>query len=123
MLIGAALVAGPAQERIDLGLQGGLQQQPHAQAGDVLQDLSKGLVGREQLVDLGTGAFGGQYSSCHGRRSSFVLSQVRGNLRPLRIYTRDRTPPQPTTACARQQWATRCCGSAILPNLTLVLSR
>jgi hypothetical protein len=94
VLIGAALVAGPPQERIDLCLQGGLQQQPHAQAGDVLQDLSKGLVGREQLVDLGTGAFGGQYSSCHGRRSSFVLSQVRGNLRPLRTYTRDRTPPR-----------------------------
>ena len=59
MLIGAALVAGPPQERIDLSLQGGLQQQPHAQAGDVLQDLGKGLVGREQLVDLGTGALGG----------------------------------------------------------------
>jgi hypothetical protein len=59
MLLGAALVAGPPQELLDLGLQGGLQQQPHAQAGNLLQDLSKGLVGREQLVDLGAGAFGG----------------------------------------------------------------
>jgi len=59
VLLGAALVAGPPQERLDLSLQGGLQQQPHAQAGNLLQDLSKGLVGREQLVDLGAGALGG----------------------------------------------------------------
>jgi hypothetical protein len=34
----AALVARSAQERVDLGLQRGLQQQPHADAGDVFQD-------------------------------------------------------------------------------------
>jgi hypothetical protein len=59
VLLGAALVAGPPQELLDLGLQGGLHQQPHAQAGDLLQDRGQVTIGREQLVDLGAGALGG----------------------------------------------------------------
>lgn len=51
-------VALPAQELADLGLQGGLHHQPHAQPGDLLQDLAKLLVGGEQLVDLGADALG-----------------------------------------------------------------
>jgi hypothetical protein len=48
----ATLVAVAAEEFADLGLQGGLHDQPHAQPGDLLQDLAKLLVGGEQLVDL-----------------------------------------------------------------------
>jgi hypothetical protein len=55
----AALVAGTAEERVDLGLQGGLHQQPHADAGDVLQDRGEVTAGGEQLVDLGTQPVGG----------------------------------------------------------------
>jgi hypothetical protein len=52
----ATLVAVAAEELADLGLQGGLHDQPHAQPGDLLQDLARLLVGGEQLVDLGADA-------------------------------------------------------------------
>jgi hypothetical protein len=53
----AALVAVPAKERGDLGLQRGLQQQPRPEATDLLEDLTQvtGRVGK-QLVDLGADA-------------------------------------------------------------------
>ena len=44
-----------APERADLGLQGGLHDQPHAQPGNLLQDLPEVLLGGEGLVDLGVG--------------------------------------------------------------------
>jgi hypothetical protein len=59
VLLGAALVAGPPQELLDLGLQGGLHQQPHGQPGNLLKDRGQVTIGREQLVDLGAGALGG----------------------------------------------------------------
>jgi hypothetical protein len=52
----AAGVAVTAQELADLGLQGGLHDQPHAQPGNLLQDLPEVLLGGEQLVDLGADA-------------------------------------------------------------------
>jgi hypothetical protein len=55
----AALVAGTAEKRIDLGLQGGLHHQPDADAGDVLQDRGEVTAGGEQLLDLGTQPLGG----------------------------------------------------------------
>jgi hypothetical protein len=54
----AAGVAVTAQELADLGLQGGLHDQPHAQPGNLLQDLTKGLLGGQQLVDPGADALG-----------------------------------------------------------------
>jgi hypothetical protein len=39
---------------VDLGLQGGLHQQPHADPGDILKDRRQVTVGAEQLVDRGT---------------------------------------------------------------------
>jgi hypothetical protein len=52
--VGIALVTLPAQERGDLGLQCGLQQQSSAEPGDLLDHLAQvtSRVG-EQLVDLG----------------------------------------------------------------------
>jgi hypothetical protein len=41
-----------AQELGQLGLHGGLHDQPHAQAGDLLQHLAEVLLGGEQLIDL-----------------------------------------------------------------------
>jgi hypothetical protein len=52
----ATLVAVAAQELADLGFDGGLHDQPHAQPGDLLQDLPEVLLGGEQLVDLGADA-------------------------------------------------------------------
>jgi hypothetical protein len=52
-----AHVAVAAQELGHLGLQRGLHDQPHAEAGDLLQDLAEVLLGGEQLVDLGADAF------------------------------------------------------------------
>jgi hypothetical protein len=46
-------VAVAAQELAHLGFHGGLHDQPHAQAGDLLQDLGEVLLGGEQLIDLG----------------------------------------------------------------------
>ncbi|MFL6250824.1 MAG: hypothetical protein ACJ75N_09905 [Actinomycetes bacterium] len=45
-----------AQELGHLGFHGGLDDQPHAEAGDLLQDLPQVLLGGEQLVDLGADA-------------------------------------------------------------------
>jgi hypothetical protein len=50
---GVTLVAVAAQERGDLGFQGGLGHQPNTEPGDLLQDHAKVLVAGEQLVDLG----------------------------------------------------------------------
>ena len=91
-----ALVAGSAQELSHLGLRGGLHHQTAAEAAHLLKDRGQVTVGGEQRIDLSADALGRGYSWCHGCRSSFVLSQVRGNLRPLHVYTRDETPPPPT---------------------------
>jgi hypothetical protein len=53
----ATLVAVAAQELAHLGFHGGLDDQPHAQPGDLLQDLPQVLLGGEQLVDLGADPF------------------------------------------------------------------
>jgi hypothetical protein len=51
---GVTLVAVPPEERGDLGLQCGLQQQPRAEPGDLLHHITKVTAGvSEQLVDLG----------------------------------------------------------------------
>ena len=75
--VAATLVPGPAQELRDLGLQGGLEHQPHAEPGDLLKDRREVTVGAEQLMDLGADALDRRYSSCHGCRSSFVLGGSR----------------------------------------------
>jgi hypothetical protein len=53
-----ASVAVAAQELADLGLQCGLDDQAHAQPGDLLQHLPEVLLGGEQLIDLGADALG-----------------------------------------------------------------
>jgi hypothetical protein len=54
----ATSVAVAAQELADLGLQGGLDDQPHAQPGDLFEDLAEVLLGGEQLIDLDADALG-----------------------------------------------------------------
>jgi hypothetical protein len=56
--VGGALAAVAAEEVADLGLQGGLQPQPHAEPGDLFQDQSKILAAGEQLIDLGADTVG-----------------------------------------------------------------
>lgn len=68
----AALVAVPAQELGHLGLEGGLEQEPRRQAGDLLEHMAEVTLGGEQLVNLCADALGGRYSCSHGCRSSFV---------------------------------------------------
>jgi hypothetical protein len=53
----AAHIAVAAEELGHLGFHGGLDDQPHAEASDLLQDLAEVLLGGEQLVDLGADAF------------------------------------------------------------------
>ena len=84
----AALVPGPAQELLDLGLQGGLEHQPHAESGDVLKEQGEVAVGAEQLVDLGADALDRRYSSCHGCRSSLVLGGSREPTPVARLHQR-----------------------------------
>lgn len=52
------LVAGPAQERVDLGLHRRLDDQPGTQARDILDDLGQLTRAVEQGVDLGTDPVG-----------------------------------------------------------------
>jgi hypothetical protein len=75
--VAATLVPGPAQEFLDLGLQRGLEHQPHAEPGDILKDQDEVTARSEQLVDLGADALDRRYSSCHGCRSSLVLGGSR----------------------------------------------
>ena len=56
--LGGPLVAGPAQEHLDLGLHRGLDDQPGTQAGDVLDDLRQLTRPVEQGVDLATDPLG-----------------------------------------------------------------
>jgi hypothetical protein len=51
---GRTLVAGPAQECLDLGFQRGLDDQPGTEAGDILDHLAQLTLPAEQGVDLGT---------------------------------------------------------------------
>ena len=60
---GRPLVAGPTQERIDLGFQRGLDNQPGTQAGDVLDHLAQLTLPAEQGIDLGTDLLGRRYSN------------------------------------------------------------
>ncbi len=86
-------VALPAQELGDLGLDGGLHQQAHTEAGHLLEDLAEVTIRSEQVamsvqmrsmgdtrVDTGVGSF-------------LCLRGFERNLRPSSIYTADRTPP------------------------------
>ncbi len=60
--VGGALVAGAAQELLDLDLHGGLHDQPSAQARDLLQLLGKVDATPEQGIDLAADLLGGRYS-------------------------------------------------------------
>jgi hypothetical protein len=70
--VGVALVTLPTQERGDLSFQGGRQEQPGSEPGDLLDHLGQvtGGIG-EQLVDLGADALDRRYSCGHGRGSPF----------------------------------------------------
>jgi hypothetical protein len=46
-------VAFPAQELSDFGLDRGLDEQAHAEASDLLQDVGQVAVGGEEVVDVG----------------------------------------------------------------------
>jgi len=59
-------VAFPAQELGDLGLDGGLHEEAHADAGYLLQHVAEITLGGEQVVDVGADALDGGYSSGHG---------------------------------------------------------
>ncbi len=71
-------VAVAAQELGDLRLQGRLHDQPHRQAGHLLEVIQQapGRRAGDQPGDLVTDALGGRYSWCHGCRSSFVSGQL-----------------------------------------------
>jgi hypothetical protein len=66
--------AVPAQELRDLGLQRGLEHQPHRGSGHLFEMLQQAapLGAGDQLVDLRADALTGRYSCSHGCRSSFV---------------------------------------------------
>src|SRR6266581_3106030 len=53
-----AASTGSAEELGDLGLEGGLHQQPRAEPGDIFEDLRQLLVLGEQLVDVAVDALG-----------------------------------------------------------------
>jgi len=55
---GRPLIAGPAQERLHLSFQRGLDDQPGTQARDVLDHLAQLTLPAEQGVDLGTDLLG-----------------------------------------------------------------
>ena len=71
-----ALVAGPAQERLDLGFHSGLDDHAGAEAGDILQDLDQVAAPGEQGVDFGAQGMRRRYSCRHGRRAPSRVADV-----------------------------------------------
>jgi hypothetical protein len=71
IVVASALIALPAQEGVDFGLDGRLHHEPDSEPADLLQDGAELLAGAEQRVDLCADALTGRYSWCHGCRSSF----------------------------------------------------
>ncbi|WEB44046.1 hypothetical protein MOV08_35370 [Streptomyces yunnanensis] len=65
-----ALVAGTAEEGVDLGFHRGLDDQAGAESGHVFQYLDQVAVTGEQGINLGTDGLGGRYSSGHERGSA-----------------------------------------------------
>ena len=59
---GGALIAGTSEEHVDLGLHRSLDDQPGAEAGDVLDDLRQVTLSVEQGVDLAPDPVRGRYS-------------------------------------------------------------
>ena len=59
-------VALTAQELGNLGLDGGLHEQAHAEAGHLLQYVAELPLGTEQVVYLGADTLDGRYSYGHG---------------------------------------------------------
>src|SRR5690606_25115516 len=57
---GGALVASPAEERVHLGFDGGLDDQAGAEPGDVFENLDEITIGGEQGVDLGADGLNGR---------------------------------------------------------------
>jgi len=61
-----ALTAGvplAAQELGDLRLEGGLEEERDSEPGYLLEDVAELTAGAEELIELGTDALGGGYSS------------------------------------------------------------
>ena len=56
VVIVAPLVADTTEELVDLGLDGDLHHQAHAEPGDVLEDRGQLAIRTEQLIDVGTQA-------------------------------------------------------------------
>ena len=61
--VGRALVARPTEELGHLGLHRGLDHQPGAQPGDLLQDLDQVTRTVEQGIDLAADPLSGRYSN------------------------------------------------------------
>ncbi|WUE07822.1 hypothetical protein OHA25_03290 [Nonomuraea sp. NBC_00507] len=70
-----ALVAGAAEEGVDLGFDGGLDDQAGAEPGDVLDDLDQVTIGGEQGIDLGTDGLDRRYSTGH-ERGAFLRANL-----------------------------------------------
>ena len=88
-------VALPAEELGELGLQGGLEEQAHADTGHLLQDLAEVAVRGEQVVDVGADALEGGYSCGHGCGFLSLLARLREEPTPVVYLHRglDATPP------------------------------
>jgi hypothetical protein len=87
------LVAVPAQELGDLGLQRRLDHQAHAEPGSLLQGLGQRLAASKQVINLRADALGGRYSRGHGRGSPLRVVSSIGSLRPSHFSTEAGTPP------------------------------
>jgi hypothetical protein len=72
----ASDIALPPQELSDLGFEGGLHQEAHAEMGHFLEDFTELTLGGEQLVDVGADALDGGYSFRHGCGFPFCACQA-----------------------------------------------
>ena len=86
-------VALPAQELGDLGLDGGLHQQAHPEAGHLLEDLAELTLGGEQVVDVGADALDGDTRVDTGVGSFLCLQGLKGTYARSSIYTADGERP------------------------------
>jgi len=76
-------VALPAEELGDFCLDGGLQEQAHAEAGHLLQHVAEVTLGGEQVVNVGADALDGGYSGGHGCGFLSLLGRLREEPTPV----------------------------------------
>ena len=93
--LGGPRIAGADQERLELVLDGPLENQPGAQATELTEPVGVLEPSQQSGLDRGLDLDAGSYSSIHGVVSFANFLGPLWSLRRLHFYSGLRTPPGP----------------------------